>query len=139
MLRDREFVNLVTAVPDYPLPAADLLNKQVFLYDYIDSTVKDEKVYVCIEADDGVAYSCAVSRFDMYIYIAVPKYLMDMNGQIRRDAIAQRIDTLINGSTDYGFGKLERKSGGRIRLSDEFRGRVLHYTVEDWNRHNTTL
>ena len=138
-LRDRRFVDLVTNTSDHPLPASDLLSKQVFLYDFIDGTVKDEKVYVCIEADDSWVANCAVSQFNISIYIAVPKSLMDMNGEIRRDAIAQRIDELINGSTDFGFGKLKRKPGGRLQFNEAFRGRVLNYTVEDWNRHNTTL
>ena len=41
----------------------------------------------------------AVTQFEIYIIIAVPKSLMEMNGEIRRDAIAQRVDEMLNGSS----------------------------------------
>ena len=120
------------------MPAGSLLNKQVFLYDYIDAATTDAKVFVCIEVDDGNVRGPAVTGAHLWIYIAVPKSMMNMDGEIRRDALAQRIDELLNGNMDFGFGKLERKPGGRIVLHDSFRGRFLHYYVLDWNRHNST-
>ena len=138
-LRDRKFVDLVTASEDHELPASDLLSRQVFLYDYIDGTVKADRVYVCVDADDSWEETPAVTQFEIYISIAVPKSLMDMNGEIRRDAIAQRIDQMLNGSTEFGFGKLKRKPGGRAQFSEAFRARVLRYSVENWNRFGETL
>ena len=138
-LRDRQFVDLVTNSTNHGLPASDLLSRQVFLYDYVDGTVQADKVFVCVEADDNRVKTPAVSLFDIYITIAVPKSMMDMNGKIRRDAIAQRIDEMLNGSTEFGFGKLERKPGGRLQFSDAFRAKLLHYSVENWNRHGSTL
>lgn len=138
-LRDPELVELITGEQGHALPASDLLDRQVFLYDYIDSTVQDDRVILCIETDDGAAYSCAIARFELHIFIAVPKSKMSMDGKIRRDAIAERIDTMLNGSTQYGFGKLTRRAGGRVLFNNTYRTRVLHYTVEDWNRHNETL
>lgn len=138
-LRDKEFVELVANDKNHVLPASDLFEKQCFLYDYVDSTVKDDKVYVCVEVDPEQVVNCAVTRFNLYVYVAVPKSLMSMDGQIRRDAICQRIDELLNGRTDFGFGRLERKPSPRMQFSESFRGRVLVYTVEDWNRHCKTL
>lgn len=138
-LRDREFVDLVTNTENHPLPASDLLSRQVFLYDYIDGTIKEDKTYVCIEVDDGPTATPAAAYFTICIYIAVPKSLMEMNGEIRRDAIAQRVDQLINGSTKFGFGKLKKKPGGRFLFNEAFRCRVLNYSSEDWNRHGETL
>ena len=139
ILKDAECVELITGVENTTLPAVSLLNKQVFLYDYIDETTTDAKVFVCIEVDEGEVRTPAVGWMHLWIYIAVPKVLMNMEGEIRRDALAQRIDELLNGNLDFGFGKLERKPGGRIVLHDSFRGRFLHYHVRDWNRHNTSL
>lgn len=139
ILKDAECVELITGVENTPLPAASLLNKQVFLYDYIDAATTDAKVFICIEVDEGEIKGPAVGVMHLWIYIAVPKILMNMDGEIRRDALAQRIDELLNGNKDFGFGKLDRKPGGRIVLHDSFRGRFLHYFVQDWNRHNTSL
>ena len=139
ILKDAECVELITGVKNTALPAGSLLNKQVFLYDYIDAATTDAKVFVCIEVDDGNVRGPAVTGAHLWIYIAVPKSMMNMDGEIRRDALAQRIDELLNGNMDFGFGKLERKPGGRIVLHNSFRGRFLHYYVLDWNRHNSTL
>lgn len=139
LLRDKEFVSLVTLEDEPELPAKVLLNRQVFLYDYLDNTVTDDKVFVCVDCDDDDTVNCAVGKFVLHIWVAVPKSLMNMNGKIRRDALVSRIDRLINGSTEFGFGKLTRRAGGRFQMTNTFRCRVLNYTVEDWNRHNTTL
>lgn len=134
ILNDAECVRLITGKDDTPLPAASLINDQVYLYDYIDETTTDSKVFVCVEVDDGDVVSPAATVVHLWIYIAVPKELMNMHGEIRRDALAQRIDRLLNGNLDFGFGKLERRPGGRIVLHNMFRGRFLHYYVLDWNR-----
>lgn len=139
ILNDEECVELITGAEGTSLPAVSLINNQVFLYDYIDETTTDAKVHVCIEVDDGDVRGPAVSGVHLWIYVAVPKSLMNMNGEIRRDALANRIDTLLNGNKDFGFGKLDRKPGGRIVLHDSFRGRFLHYYVLDWNRFCSSL
>ena len=139
ILYDAECVELITGVENTALPAGSLLNKQVFPYDYIDETTTDAKVFVCIEVDDGDVKGPAVAGVHLWVYIAVPKILMNMEGEIRRDALSQRIDELLNGNMDFGFGKLERKPGGRIVLHDSFRGRFLHYYVNGWNRFGSSL
>jgi hypothetical protein len=139
ILNDAECVELITGVKNTTLPAASLVNNNVFLYDYIDETTTDAKVYVCIEVDDGDVRGPAVTGVHLWIYVSVPKSMMNMNGEIRRDALTHRIDELLNGNKDFGFGKLERRPGGRIVLHDSFRGRFLHYYVLDWNRFCSTL
>lgn len=139
LLRDKEFVSLMTDEKDPVLPASGLLNKQIFLYDYLDNTITEDKVMICVDCDDDDAVNCAVTRFNLHIWIAVPKSLMNMSGKIRRDALASRADELLNGSTEFGFGRLTRKAGGRFHMNNTYRCRTLNYTVEDWNRHNKTL
>lgn len=139
ILNDAECVELITNKKNTPLPAASLINDQVFLYDYIDETTTDSKVFVCIEVDEGEVRGPAVMEIHLYVHIAVPVSMMNMHGEIRRDAIAQRIDRLLNGNLDFGFTKLEREYGGRFVLHNSFRGRTLHYRVRDWNRFCSTL
>lgn len=56
--------------------------------------------------------------------------MMNMSGEIRRDALVGRIDTLLNGNLDFGFGKLERRIGSRFNLHDTFRG--VHCITTFW-------
>lgn len=132
-------------VEDVTVPAYDLIESvdqagnrhrgQIHLYDYLPGTEEVGEVHVCVEVEDAKVVKGAVANFDIHIYIIVPENLMVMYGQIRRDALAAAIDNLINGSTNFGFGKLERVMGGGSFLAvNKWRGRELVYTNEDYNR-----
>lgn len=136
---DRGFVDLVTNTTTMTLPARSLVNDQLWYYDYIDETVQDAKCYVCLEIDDSTVRTPAVGDFVLLIWIIVPKSLMDMQGNIRRDAIASRIDTLLNGSSGTWFGEIKKLPSQRFSPNASFRGRLLKYSVQGWNRHGETL
>lgn len=132
IIRDPECVELISCKKGMKLPAAELVNDNIYMYDYIDDTVKDQKVFVCIEIDEGEIGNIVSRYFDIHIYVVVHKSLMDYvdddgRGGVRRDAICSRIDHLLNGSPDFGFGKLEASYGGRIVFSNDFRAKDLHY------------
>lgn len=60
---------------------------------------------------------------------------MVMYGKIRRDALSAAVDSVLNGRTDFGFGKLTRAVGnGNFLAVNKWRGRELVYTTEDYNR-----
>ena len=88
IVKDKTCVELITATSNPTLPATSLINKQLFLYDYIDETVTDEKVYICVETDEGDVKGPAVTGVHLWIYVIVPKSMMNMSGEIRRDAHA---------------------------------------------------
>lgn len=134
ILSDRECVDLITNDSDIRLPAESLLDKQVFLYDWIDDTVTEAKTFISVDVDVPYVDSIATANFDLFIYIAVHKSLMSMNGEIRRDALASRIDYLINGNLDFGFAKVELSNVSRFRQGKEFFGRTLVYRVHHYNR-----
>ena len=136
---DREFVDLVTNTTTATLPARSLVNNQLWYYDYVDETVQDAKCYVCLEIDDSTVKTPAVGDFTLLIWIIVPKSLMDMTGNIRRDAIAARVDELLNGLEGTWFGELRRLPSLRFLPNTSFRGRLLKYSVQGWNRHGETL
>lgn len=142
---DAECVSLITNNDSPTVPAYDLIESvneagnrhrgQVHLYDYLPGTEEVGEVHVCVEVEDAKVVKGAVARFDIHIYIIVPENLMVMYGQIRRDALAAAIDNLLNGRTDFGFGKLTRMVGGGNFLAvNKWRGRELVYTNEDYNR-----
>lgn len=142
---DATCLSLITNTDNPTVPNYDLIESvnqaglhhrgQVHLYDYLPGTEEIGEVHVCVEVEDDDVVKGAVGHFDIHIYIIVPENLMVMYGQIRRDALAAAIDNLLNGSTNFGFGKLERKVGGGNFLAvNKWRGRELVYTNEDYNR-----
>ncbi len=144
LLNDAEFVELVSLKNDLTLPAASLIGDNVYLYDYIDETVKDEKVLICIEIDEGDYVNPQSRMFNLHIYVAVHRNLMNFiddngHGAIRRDSICERIDHLLNGRTDLGFKKIKAGYGGRILFSNDFRTKDMHYTLQGWNLRGEAL
>lgn len=142
---DTECVSLITNTDNPTVPNYDLIESvneagnyhrgQLHLYDYLPGTEEVGEVHVCVEVEDMKIVNGAVANFDIHIYIIVPENLMVMYGQIRRDALSSAIDKLLNGRTDFGFGKLKRiVGGGNFLAVNKWRGRELVYTVEDYNR-----
>lgn len=150
ILSDKKCVDLITNA-DYggALPAEALLEQtlsdgaytpgQVHLYDYIPDAETTADTHICIEVDDAGALTEAVGSYKIEINIIVPTALMNIFGGIRRDALASRIDYLINGEKELGFGRLKRVCGGVGAPSAKFRSRKLAYTVLDWNMRDGKL
>ena len=150
ILNDPECVDLIsngTYHGDYP--AVSLLEQvlsdgryvpgQVHLYDFIPDVASDSRVHVNIEIDEDAMSTVAVGLYTIEILVMVPVDLMNMYGNIRRDALAARIDTLINGSTEYGFGRVERRAGSLGIPAPKVRSRRLKYSVKDWNMRDKEL
>ena len=149
-LSDSEFVKLVTNNEyDGAYPAVDLLEQvlsdgsyhsgQVHLYDYIPDVATSGMVHVCIEIDDSKIYHVATAEYIIEIMIIVPVPLMNMYGNIRRDAIASCVDRILNGKTDFGFDRLERRPGSLGIPADKQRSRKLRYSVKGWNMRDEEL
>lgn len=144
IVKDEMCVELLTGEKGHKLPAADLIGKNVFLYDYIDETIKDAKAIICIEIDEQYATSPTARNFDLHIYVSVHKNFMnfideDGRGQVRRDLLCSRIDALINNSTEFGFQKLEPREGYRIVFSTDHRTKDMVYRVKGWNVYGDAL
>ena len=144
LVNDRELVDLVSCRNDLELPAKSLVNNNIFLYDFVDETVKDQKVFICIEVDEGDYINPQARYYDVHIYVVIHKRLMsfiDDNGRggVRRDAICERIDHILNGRTDIGFDKVTAAWGQRLVYAEDFRAKDLHYKVKGWNLRGDAL
>jgi hypothetical protein len=139
LLSDRQFVDLVSGETELALPAKDLRYKQVFPVAWVDSTVSEAKTFVCFDVDVFKTTSIAVKDCAIYIWVFTHKNLIFTQEGILVDRIASRVDELINGSTELGFGKVKLETVTRWSPNADFYGRVLKYTVQDWNRYGARL
>lgn len=138
-LSDERFVQLVTNQQDVQLPALDLRYKQVFPYGWIGDTVSIAKTFVCFDVDVPQIKTIAVKDCYLYIWVFAHKSLMPTKEGVRVDLLSSRIDWLLNGSTELGFGRLRLESCLRINPNEDYYGRVLKYYVQDWNRFGEKL
>lgn len=135
IVNDEMLVELISGERGRQLPAADLIGRNVYMYDYVDDTLKDARTLVCIEIDEGDFTSPTARDFELHIYVCVHKSQMNFidengRGQVRRDLIASRIDALLNNRTDLGFQKLKPLRGYRIIFSSDFRTKDMVYTAK---------
>lgn len=138
-LSDREVVTLLTDDETHELPAKDLRYKQVFPYAWIDETVDEAKTFICFDVDVPEIATIAVKDCYMYVWIFTHTKIAMTHRGVRVDLLASRIDELINGSTEYGFGKVKLVSALRFMPNSNYYGRVLKYYVQDWNRFGAKL
>lgn len=145
IVNDRNCVDLITGTDGIePLPAARLIQtktsiNQIHMYDYVPGVSEEGRVHVCVEIYDYPPSTVAVGVYELCIYCVVPESLMVMDGAIRRDALAEAIDELINNKAGFWFGKIERLQGKCAEVVHGFRARILRYRVEGWNNHGVTL
>ena len=135
IVNDEMLVELISGKKGTLLPAAELIGQNVFLYDYVDDTLKDARTLVCIETDELDRTSPTARDFELHIYVSVHKSQMnyvdeDGRGQVRRDMICSRIDALLNNRTDMGFQKLKPLRGYRIIFSSDFRTKDMVYLAK---------
>lgn len=135
IVNDEMLVELISGEKGKMLPAADLIGKNIFLYDYVDDTLKDSRTLVCIEIDERDYTSPTARDFEVHIYVCVHKSQMNYideegRGQVRRDLICSRIDALLNNRTDLGFKKFEPRAGYRIIFSSDFRTKDMVYKAK---------
>lgn len=135
IVNDEMLVELISGEQGKTLPAADLIGKNVFLYDFVDDTLKDARTLVCLEIDEQDSTSPTARDFELHVYVCVHKSQMNFidengRGQIRRDLIASRIDWLLNNRTDLGFQKIKPLRGYRIIFSSDFRTKDMVYLAK---------
>jgi hypothetical protein len=140
LLTDAEFVRLVANDDNHPVPGTALRYKQVFPYGWVDETATEAKTFVCFDVDVlSTTKNVSVKNCNIYFWVFSHQKVAMTSKGVRADLIAEQIDTLLNGSPDYGFGNVKLESFLRSAPNANFYGRVLKYSVQDWNRFCSAL
>ncbi len=138
-LLDEELVKLILNKSVVVIPETNLMYSKVFPYPWIDKTIQDEKVFLCFgfRADKSPSSKGVTKNVTMEIIIFMHKALMRLPNEsgLRSDAIAERIDELLNGDETYGVTDVEFISMSDIsNIPDNFYGCSLRYSVKDINK-----
>ncbi|MDR2357868.1 MAG: hypothetical protein LBD92_07300 [Oscillospiraceae bacterium] len=133
-LSDKRLVSLIADDPDCEVPADSLRYKQVFPYAHIDFTVEHATTFVCFDVDVPEVRTIAVKNCYITVWAFTHRDKLMTRDGMRIDLLANRIDELMNGSTQYGFGRVKLERVVRFAPNRDFYGRELTYFVQDWNR-----
>lgn len=142
MTSSKDVMGLLANDPEIDLEsseAEDLVERNIFDYDYIDGTIERHDAYVMVDDELVEAASGTFNRWLLYVQIVCAKSFNDIDKKIfrgvkgnRRDNLAREIDLLLNGSRDFGIGKLVLTSVAPATVPDKFTSLMLTYEIYDY-------
>lgn len=119
--------------------AEDIVERNIFDYDYIDGTLERHDAYVMVDDELVQPSSGTFNRWLLYVQVVCAKTFNDIDKKLfrgvkgnRRDNLARSIDVLLNGSRDYGVGKLVLMSVAPATVPDKFTSLLLTYEIRDF-------
>lgn len=128
-------------------PDMGLRYTQVFPWMYVPETVEETKTYIGMKVKTRHPHNGAARVFELTIYVMCHKELMRMNSEVcgqlgldaedsgsRVDVLMDKIDYILNGSEEMGFGKMQLIDSDEYKPSEKFHGRYMIYQVDGWNR-----
>ena len=121
--------------------ANDIIDRNIFDYDYIDRTVQRSDAYIMVDSELDYPTSGTMNQWRVYVQIVCAKTFNSMDHKIfkgvsgnRRYNLAQEIDALLNGERFIGIGDLELLSAAPATVPDTFTSMLLTYRVHDFRR-----
>ena len=107
--------------------------KQVFPYEFIPETVEHGQTFICCDVDVQKAISSMELQPMIYIweFTHQSKLRLPNGGGVRTDALANEIAKAINGSMDYGLGRLELYAVRRFAPIAGYLGKQLTFQARD--------
>lgn len=143
LINDEELMTLLADGEPKAMPANYLIEQvlddgsyhtgQIHLYDFIPGNTATAESHICIEVVEDEVDTVFAGKYYLHIDVFVPEKMMNMFGNIRRDAIAARIDYLLNGQ-HLVLATLKRIPGGLSKPIQGWRQRYIAYEVTGWNR-----
>ena len=119
--------------------AEDIVERNIFDYDYIDGTLERHDAYVMVDDELVQPSSGTFNRWLLYVQVVCAKTFNDIDKKLfrgvkgnRRDNLARSIDVLLNGNRDYGVGKLVLMSVAPAKVPDKFTSLLLTYEIRDF-------
>lgn len=138
ILTNPEIVRLMTNGNDMDDPKK-LAYTQVFPYEYIPETVEHGTTYICFDVDVQKTIDDTYMRYAIYVWIMTHKSKLRLpEGGVRPDKIATEIAETINGSWQYGLGKLDLYASKRWAPTSDYQGKVLTFHALELNRTSAT-
>lgn len=114
--------------------AEELVYTQVFPYEYIPQTVQEGHTFICCDVDIDTVFSQTYLSATLYIWVFTHRSRLKLpEGGVRTDKLASCIADAINGSFNYGLGRLKLHAVKRFAPMDDFQGKVMIFRTGDFN------
>ena len=152
LLSDEEIVKILRNSNEVCVPDMGLRYTQIFPWMYVPETVEKANSFIGMRIRARNPVNAAAKTYELTIYVMCHKEHMRMNRDVcealgldvkdsgsKVDVLADKIDFLLNGSTDMGFSKLELVDSDEFKPAEKHHGRYITYRVTGWNRYGNKL
>jgi hypothetical protein len=135
IINSQDIVDLILNELNSEVPNTDIINTNVFEYDYVPEIDSEAKTYVCIDGDLDATGTTTYNDITMYIYVFTHKTLMNLQDEsgTRIDVLCNKIDNLLNSQMGFGMGKIIFDSCRRFVPQTDHYGRAILYRIKDLN------
>lgn len=148
ILNSKEVMGLIANNPDIDLDDPNIAEweEHVFDHAWVDDTVQEAGAFVTVDVDIPDVPTGTIKDVRIYVEVLVSKAYMKLTPSLfkgvrgnRRDNIARQIDLLINGSKDFGIGRLDLASVMTTNTTNKFTGKLLVYEVNNFAKNRSVM
>ena len=148
ILSSQEVMALIANDPDLDLdsPEAAQWEDHIIDHAWVDDTVQESGAFVTVDVDVTDMSSGTIKDMRVYVEVLVSKTYMALTPSLfkgvkgnRRDNIVRQIDKLLNGSYDFGTGRLDATNIRTVTTANKFSGKLITYMVSDFARNRSLL
>ena len=113
----------------------DMRYDRIFPYNYVPLTTERATTFICFSVVAPRVKSGVISTLKLIVWVFTHQNLMKTKNGMRTDLLVSEIDKILNGSSKYGFGKVELQSCDIMQPPSEgYVGLCSVYTVDEFNR-----
>ena len=128
-------VQLLKLDTDNPnITGKDMRYSRIFPYNYVPLITENATTYICFTVTAPTVKNDIISELCLTVYVFTHQDLMRTDKGIRTDLLVSEIDKLLNGSTDYGLGRVTLKYCDVLQVPVRgYTGLYSVYYVKDFN------
>lgn len=148
ILSSQAVMALIANDPDLDLdsPSSAEWEEHVIDHAWVDDTVQEAGAFVTVDVDVTDMSSGTIKDMRVYVEVLVSKNYMHLTPTLfkgvkgnRRDNIVRQIDLLLNGSYEFGIGRLDASNIRTVTTANKFSGKLITYVVSDFARARNLL
>lgn len=150
LMMNADIMKIVEDRADIVLPNTSMRYTQIVPWKKKMSTQMEAQSVVAFEINLGEAVNPAVRDYILYVWVMVHDSLMVFDDAVgkrlqmpdrgtRLDILADKVDYLLNGDEQLGFGELKAYGSSIVDVSEYYHGRMLTYKIHGWNRHGEKI
>jgi len=112
----------------------DLRYKRIFPYNYVPLTTEIAQTFICFTVTAPNVKDDLISELRLSVFVFTHQDLMRTDKGMRTDLLVSEIDKLLNGSTEYGLGRVSLKMCDVMQVPCKgYSGLCSVYAVKDFN------